>query len=157
MARERMSRGDLLLLVAVLAAFGIVDAAYLTYQWYEAAAHTWCDFDPFWNCTAVRTSIYASLGGVVPTALVGAAGFAILMVLAVLALRGVEKVGPWSVGRWLLAFAALGGILGVGLTLVEIFVIQAICILCLLGFILDLGILGVAVLAGRAGEPDVAG
>jgi len=157
MARERMSRGDLLLLIAVLAAFGIVDAAYLTYQWYEAAAHTWCDIDPFWSCTAVRTSVYASIGGVVPTALVGVAGFAIILVLAVLALRGFEKVGPWSVGRWLLAFAVLGGLIGVGLTLVEIFVIQAICILCVLGFALDLGILGAAVLIRRTREPDVAG
>jgi uncharacterized membrane protein len=135
-----MSRGDLLILVAVLAVFGIVDAAYLTYQWYEAATATWCDLSSYFSCTRVRASPFAAVGGI-PTATVAVVGFLILLILAVLAFRGVEMLGPWSVDRWLLVFAGIGALLGLVLTLIEIFVILAICILCVVGFGIDLGVL----------------
>lgn len=147
------SRGDLLLFIAVLAAFGIADSAYLTWQWYEAADATWCDISSYFSCTAVRESAYAAVAGI-PTAWVGVGGFAILLGLAVHALRGGGTIGPWSTDRWLLLFAGLGAAAGVGLTLIEIFVIQAICILCVVGFGLDLGILGVALLLVRSPGPD---
>lgn len=143
MARGGFSRGDLLVLVAVLALFGVADSAYLTWQWYEAANATWCDLGSYFSCSRVRESLYAAVGGI-PTAVVGVAGFAILLGLAVLAIRGWEMLGPWSVGRWIFRLAFLGGALGLFLTLLEVFVIQAICILCVLGFALDLGILGAA-------------
>lgn len=142
------ARGDALLLIAVLAAFGVVDAGYLTYQWYEAAESSWCDLDSYWSCTAVRESPWASVGGV-PTAFVGVGGFAILLGLAVAALRGTADLGPWPTERWILLFGILGAAVGAGLTLVEVFVIQAICILCVIGFALDLGILGLAALLVR--------
>jgi len=143
MAREGLSRGDLLLLVAVLAAFGIADSLYLTWQWYDTASASWCDLDTYFSCTKVRESTFAAIGGV-PTAIVGVAGFAILLSLGLLALRGRDALGPWPTTRWLLAFASSGAAIGLGLTLVEVFVIQAICILCVLGFALVLGILAVA-------------
>ncbi|MEK6988050.1 MAG: vitamin K epoxide reductase family protein [Candidatus Thermoplasmatota archaeon] len=135
-----LSRGDLLLLIAVLAVFGAADAAYLTWQWYEAASSSWCDLSSYFSCSRVRASEFSSVGGI-PTALIAVAGFLILLVLVVLAFRGVELLGPWSLDRWLLVFAGIGALLGLGLTLVEIFVIAAICILCVIGFAIDLGIL----------------
>ncbi len=149
MAREPMSRGDLLLLIAVLAAFGIVTSAYLAWQWYEAATSSWCDLGSYFSCTKVRESPYAAVAGI-PTAVVGVVGFAILFILAALALRGIGRIGPWSLDRWFLFFAILGALTGIGLTFVEIFVIQAICILCVLGFVLDLGILGLAAILVRS-------
>ncbi len=152
----KLSRGDVLLLIALLAVFGLVDALYLTYLWVEAATSSWCDLSAFFNCTTVAHSGWASIGGVVPTALVGAAGFAILLALAILGLRGRERVGPWTVDRWLLAFAAVGSLLGLALTFAELFDIRAVCILCAIGFALDLGILALADLppaqAGEGGE-----
>jgi len=139
-----LSRGDRLLFILVLAVFGGVDAAYLTYEWYAHATASWCDIDPFWNCSKVRESSWSAIGGV-PTATIGLAGFAILAALAVLALRGRERIGPLSTILWIIVFAILGASIGVVLTLVEIFVIRAICILCMLGFVLDLAILGLAV------------
>lgn len=141
MARLSLSRGDVLLLVASLAVFGIVVSGYLAWQWYAAASAPWCDIDPYLSCSKVRESPYAAVAGI-PTAWVGVLGFAILLALAVLSLRGAETLGPWTTDRWLLLFASLGAAIGVGLTLIEIFVIEAICILCVLGFALDLGILG---------------
>ena len=140
MAREPMPRGDLLLLATVLAGFGVITSAYLTWQWYEAATSSWCDLNQVFSCTKVRESPYAAVAGI-PTATVGVAGFAILLVLGALEFRGTERLGPWAVDRWLLAFAALGSAIGVGLTLIEVFVIQAICILCVIGFALSAGIL----------------
>ena len=148
MAREGLSRGDLLLLIAVLSAFGIATSAYLAYQWYEAASSSWCDIDAFFSCSTVRESPYAAIGGV-PTAFLGVGGFAILFALAGAGLRGRDPIGPWSVDRWLLLFALIGAGAGMGLTLIEIFVIQAICILCAIGFALDLGILAAAVALAR--------
>ena len=143
MAREAFSRGDLLLFVAVLAVAGAAVSAYLTYEWYAAFGSSVCDLNNYFNCSAVGQSAYSSFAGI-PTATVGLAGFLILLVLAVGAFRGLERIGPWSVDRWLLVFASLGALVGLGLTLIEIFVIHAICIFCALGFAIDLGILTLA-------------
>jgi len=139
-----LSRGDRLLLVAALAGFGVLNAAYLMWQWYAAASDSWCDLDAYFSCTKVRDSPWSAIGGI-PTATVGLAGFAVLVGLAGLALRGTERLGPWSLDRWLLLFALAGAAVGAGLTVVEVFVIQAICVLCVFGFALDLAILGLAV------------
>ena len=146
-----MSRGDLLLLVAVLAAFGVVNSLYLTYQWYDAASSTWCDVSSYFSCTKVRESPYAAIGGI-PTATVGIVGFAILLALSVFGLRGRPTLGPWLTDHWLVGFAAVGVGVGTGLTLIEILVIQAICILCIVAFMLGLGIFAAALnLARRSG------
>jgi uncharacterized membrane protein len=154
MPRERMSRGDLYLFVAVFAVFGIVDAAYLAWEKLAAANATWCDISTYFNCTDVRTSAYSSFAGI-PTATVGLVGFLILLVFAIIAFRGVERIGPWPVDSWILLFAILGAFVGFGLTLIEVFVIEAVCILCVIGFGLDLGVLVAAVaLVRRARQPD---
>src|SRR3989304_9870015 len=86
-AKERMSPGDLLLLTATLAVFGIATSAYLTWQWYEAANRTWCDLDAFFSCTKVRESPFSAVAGL-PTAFVGVAGFGILPALPGVSLPG---------------------------------------------------------------------
>ena len=145
----RLSIGDRLMLIASLAAFGAVDAGYLVYEWYTPS--TWCDVNDVFSCTKVRESIWSSVAGI-PTATVGLVGFAVLLALAVLALRGTDQIGPWTTFRWLLMFAILGAAIGVGLTLVEVFVIHAVCLLCALGFGLDLVILGLAWTLPRADQ-----
>ena len=139
----RLASGDKLLLIAVLAAAGTVVALYLTWYYYNPSP--WCTFSPGWDCEKVRNSVFGNVGGI-PTATVGVAGFAIMLALAVLPFRGVERVGPWTTDRWLLVFAIMGALIGLGLTIVEIFVIESICVLCLVGWFLDLGILGLAVM-----------
>ena len=149
MSRSRMSRGDQLLLVAVLAAAGVFVAAYLTYEWFDAFRSSICDIGSYISCSAVGTSPYAAVAGI-PTSTVGLVGFLLLLVFSMAGLRGSEALGPWSVDTWILALALVGAFVGLGLTFIEIFVIQAICILCAAGFALDLGILAVAVQLRRA-------
>ena len=144
MAREALSRGDLLLLASVLAAAGVGVSALLTWQWFTGGGSSACDITNFFSCTAVRESPYASFAGI-PTASVGLAGFVILLALSMAGFRGVESLGPWSVDAWLLLFAVLGALAGLALSLVEVFVIDAVCVFCASGFALDLGVLAVAV------------
>lgn len=144
----RFSRGDLLLLTALLALFGIVVSAYLAWQWYAAAGASWCDLGSYFSCSRVRESPYAAVAGV-PTATVGVVGFGILLSLAGLALRGRERVGPWTTPRWIVVFAAVGAGIGAILTVIEVAVIQAVCVLCVLAFVLDLAILGIGLLLAR--------
>lgn len=148
MAREPLSRGDLLVLAAILAVAGTVVAAYLTYEHFVSYASSVCDINDFWSCSAVGNSPYGALAGI-PTSSIGLAGFLVLFGLTVAAFRGTTRIGPWSVDRWLLVFAIVGALIGFGLTLIEIFLIHAICILCATGFGLDLGILGVALVLRR--------
>ncbi len=143
MPRQALSRGDLLLLAIVFSVAGALVAAYLTYEWYVAFGSSFCDINSYFSCRTVGGSVFGSFAGV-PTATVGLGGFLILFVLAVLALRGRNRVGPWSIDAWILGFAGLGAAIGLGLTFIEIFVIEAVCILCATGFALDLGVLAVA-------------
>jgi len=140
----QLSRGDLLVLVALLAVFGLADSAYLTWEWYGSEGAPWCDLNAYFSCSRVRESPYATVAGV-PTAWIGVLGFAVLFLVAFLGLRA-DSLGPWPPERWLLGFSIVGAVLGLGLTVIEIAVIQAICVLCLFGFALDLGILTTAAL-----------
>lgn len=148
MARERLSRGDLLLLAAIFAAGGAAVAAYLTYEKLVSFASSFCDVNDYFNCTTVGGSAYAAIGGV-PTATIGLAGFLVLLGLCVAAFRGTSRIGPWAVDFWILLFASLGALVGLGLTIIEIVVIHAVCLLCAAGFALDLGILATAVVLRR--------
>lgn len=148
MTRESFSRGDLLLLTAIFSAAGAAVAAYLAYEWYAAFNSSVCDINSYFSCRAVGQSSYASIAGV-PTALVGLGGFVILLGLSLGAFRGVERIGLWSTDSWILLFASLGALVGLGLSYLEVFVIQAVCILCATGFALDLGILAVAAVLRR--------
>ena len=148
MAREGLSRGDLLLLGAVLSVAGAGISAYLTWEWYAASNSTVCDISNYFSCSTVRQSSYSSFLGI-PTATVGLAGFVILLAMFVMAFRGRSHLGGSLIDTWILLFAVLGGLVGLGLFMIEGFVIQAICLFCLSGFALDLGILAIAVVLRR--------
>lgn len=150
MAREPFSRADLQLFGAILSVAGLADAAYLVWEWYAGATAQVCDINNYFSCSRVRDSVFASLWGV-PTAWVGFAGFLILLSLFLLAFRGTERLGPWTADAWLVIFASLGALTGLGLSLIEVFVIQAVCLFCAAGFGLDLGILAIAVVLRRSG------
>lgn len=123
-------------------------SAFLTLQFYTGLGSGACTINVFWNCETVRNSPWSSFAGI-PTAGAGLGGFVLLLALSVLGLRGVDALGPLSLDDALLAFAVLGALLGSVLTLVEIVVIGAICIFCLSGFVLDLGVLGAAITVRR--------
>ena len=144
-----LTRGDLLVLVAVFAGFGTFDSAYLAWEWYSSASAPWCDLNAYFSCSRVRESPYSALAGV-PTAWIGVTGFTILLGLALFGLRA-DFLGPWRLEHWIRGFAITGLALGVGLTVLEVVVINAICVLCAFGLLLDLAILGAVTLVRSAG------
>lgn len=152
MAGTGFSRADLFLLAAILAVAGVAVSAFLTLQFYTGLGAGACTVNVFWNCETVRNSPFSSFLGI-PTAAMGLGGFVILLAISVLGLRGVARLGPLSLDAWFLGFAILGALIGLGLTLVEILVIGAICIFCLSGFVLDLGVLWAAMMARRTSRP----
>jgi uncharacterized membrane protein len=148
MAAGGMSRGDLLLLALVLAVGGAVNAAYLTWQWFAEAGSSWCDVGTYFSCSRVRDSAFSSVAGI-PTATVGLVGFAVLAGLALVDLQGRARIGSFRTDSLLLAFAVAGALIGVGLSVIEVAVIGAVCLLCALGFALDVGILAIAIVLFR--------
>lgn len=148
MPRESFSRADLALFGALLSLAGLADATYLVWEWYASATAQVCDINNYFSCSRVRDSVWASFNGI-PTAWVGFVGFLILLVLFVLVFRGRNRLGPWPVDAWLVLFASLGALTGLGLSLIEVLVIQAVCLFCAAGFGLDLGILALAVVMRR--------
>jgi len=142
-----LSRGDLLVLVAVLATAGTVDAAYLTGEWYTAAGASFCDVGSYFSCSRVRESPF-SVGGV-PTALIGVIGFGLILAVSTSLFLGRIRIGRMDLNRGLAVLAGIGAMIGLGLSLIEVFVIQAVCLLCAAGFALDLGILGLALAMQR--------
>jgi uncharacterized membrane protein len=148
MARSELTRGDLWLLTTVLAGFAVADAAVLTAQWYAPGSGAWCDLGTYFSCSRVRESPFASVGGV-PVAAMALVGFALLLGLAVAGLFGRGTAGPLRVSRALFLLAAAGTVIGIALTAIEVFVIRSVCVLCAIGFGLDLGILAIAVSLDR--------
>ncbi len=149
MAREPLSRADLLLFGALLSVVGVADSAYLVWEWYATPLGPQvCDINNYFSCSTVRDSVWASFYGI-PTAWIGFLGFVVLLALFLLAFRGMDRLGPWTVDTWLVGFAAIGALVGLVLSYLEVFEIHAICLFCVAGFALDLGVLALAVILRR--------
>lgn len=148
MSEAPISRGDLLGLVVLLSLAGVAVSGYLTWQWYESAGSSWCDFSSYFSCSRVRESPFAAVSGI-PTSVVGVAGFLVLLALSSLIFVGRTAIGPVPIAPALLTFAGVGAAIGAGLTVIEVFVIQAVCLLCALGFAIDLVILGIVFILWR--------
>lgn len=149
MTRDALTSGDLWVFAAFLAVFGVADAGVLTWQWYAPAQAAWCDFGSYFSCSRVRESAFAAIGSL-PVATVGLAGFVALFGIATVRLAGAERVGPFRTSTVVVALAGAGAVIGARLTVVEVFVIESICVLCVIGFAFDLGILGLAWRLSRA-------
>lgn len=114
------------LLIPGLAVLGLGVSAYLAYV---EISHTAAVCGPVGECNVVQTSRYAQIAGV-PVAVLGLINY-----LGVLALWAVQRSG---VGRWarpaslaLLGLALAGVLFSIYLTLLELFVIHAVCMWCL--------------------------
>jgi uncharacterized membrane protein len=88
-----------------------------------------CTFTETISCDKVLASPYAEIGGV-PVALIGLMGFAILCLLAAWRLWVPER-SPRNLPAVLALGAGLGLCFELGMTWVEVFIIQALCPYCL--------------------------
>lgn len=112
--------------IPLLAVLGLAVSTYLAYV---EISHVAAVCGPVGECNVVQSSQYAQIAGL-PVAVLGQLNY-----VAVLVLWMVQRTGT---GRWarpaalgLLALALLGVLFSIYLTLLEIFVIHAVCIWCL--------------------------
>ncbi len=117
---------NLQILSAMLAAIGVADSAYLSYTKLTHSA-IMCGIG---ECDVVNASPYSSIVGI-PVAFLGLLGYSALFLLAAWALAA-----PASAPYWLpdlrLFTAFVGWLFAAYLTALELFVIHAICIWCVL-------------------------
>ena len=109
-------------LAAMLALAGLGVATYLAVVHY---AHQPIACSSIGDCELVNSSRYAKVGGI-PVALVGAASYAMLAVLA--AAAWLRRDAMLLLGAWALALAAF--VFSMYLTYIELRVLYAICVYC---------------------------
>ncbi len=121
-------------LIPLLAALGLSVALYLTYIETTPEASAICG--PVGNCNAVQKSPYAMLFGVLPVALLGAAGYVGMLAAWALAhWRQRPRAARWG---YPLLFGAsfFGTAFSAYLTYLEPFVIRAVCMWCITSAVL---------------------
>lgn len=113
-------------LIPLLAVLGLGVAGYMAYI---EITHVAAVCGPVGECNVVQTSQYATIAGI-PVAVLG-----LIFYLAVPVLWAVQR---YTVGKWarpaalaLLGLAVFGVLFSIYLTLLEIFVIHAVCMWCL--------------------------
>ncbi len=113
-------------LIPILAVLGLIVAGYMAYI---EITHVEAVCGPVGECNVVQTSQYAQIAGI-PVAVLG-----LVFYLATLVLWAVQRSGA---GRWarpaalvLLGASLFGVIFSIYLTVLELFVIHAVCMWCL--------------------------
>lgn len=134
------------MVAAVLALLGLLDAGYLSLERLLGATGSLvCPIGG--GCVTVQSSVYATLLGV-PVAFIGVAGYATLLVLALLSLSS-DRIAGVRVSTLLLALASVGVLFALYLSYLQVGVIGALCFWCVVSALLELGIWGMALLDRR--------
>jgi uncharacterized membrane protein/thiol-disulfide isomerase/thioredoxin len=113
-------------LIPILAVLGLIVAGYMAYI---EITHVEAVCGPVGECNVVQTSQYATIAGI-PVAVLG-----LIFYFAVLVLWAVQRsaAGKWArpAALALLGMAVFGVLFSIYLTLLELFVIHAVCMWCL--------------------------
>ena len=118
---------------ALLSLLGLLDAAYLALERVTGGPIA-CPVGG--GCETVQSSAYALLFGV-PVAFIGVAGYALLLVVALLSLQAYNLSGI-SLDALLLASASIALVAGIYFMYLQVAVIGAICFWCAMAALLDL-------------------
>ena len=132
----------LMLAIALFAVFGVVVSSVSLYDHFATSKTSFCDLGQSFNCDLVNRSEYSTLAGL-PVALIGIAGYLILLSLATVYREKAET-------PLMLLLASLAGLaFALRLTYIEARVLYAWCILCLssLATILAIAALSCLILA----------
>jgi uncharacterized membrane protein len=118
----------------ILAAVGLLDSLYLSYI---KLTNQTASCDLIGDCEKVNNSRYAVIGGV-PIAVLGAAGFLLILVLLYLDRPGAGE--PETVRFALFGVTLAGTLYSIYLTYLELFVLEAICPFCALSAVVMVGL-----------------
>jgi len=144
--------GTVLRLILVLSLVGLAVSGYLTYVHYNRAEGV-CPIGG--GCFDVWDSEYAEILGI-PVALIGFLGYIALFGMSYLRLYYPDLGIAENFPTYMLLISITGGAFSIYLTLIEIFVIQAICDWCFSAFLVMMAILGLlayGILKGRDEKP----
>jgi uncharacterized membrane protein len=119
--------------IALLSLLGLLDAAYLALERLTGGPLV-CPIGG--GCETVQSSSYALLFGI-PVSFIGVAGYALLLIVAMLSLHH-DSVGGVALELLLLALASIALLAGVYFVYLQIAVIGAICFWCMIAALLDL-------------------
>lgn len=148
----------LLITIGILALAGVVVSAYALWQHYAPLGSAFCNLGETFSCDLVNKSAFSEVFGI-PVALIGILGYVGIGALAVVAysmvspplpegVRGqVSNVQCQTLIRLLLLASLAGLAFSLSLTYVELFIIGAICVLCITSQALILMITILAVFA----------
>jgi uncharacterized membrane protein/glutaredoxin len=125
-APDRATKPGLGMAVPVLCIVGLGVAAYLAYVEVTQATAV-CG--PVGDCNSVQQSEYARLFGILPIGILGMAGYAMIFV-AWLVMQSSKRMAR-NVSMVLLALTFFGTFFSIYLTILELFVIRAVCAWCL--------------------------
>lgn len=143
---------------ALVALFGLIDAAYLTIHHYRPSVSLSCPVGGG-SCETVQTSAWSTFppgGSGVPVALIGVMGYAVLFVLALLVVQR-DRVGPVALPSLLLLVASGGLAFSLYLTFLQLAVIGAVCFWCAMSALFELAIWVAAFVDWRAWCREQAG
>jgi uncharacterized membrane protein len=131
---ERLHR---LLLIGII--IGLAFSIYASIEVEYPAAQGVCSVNSYISCAAVDTSGHTSIGPV-PDFVVGLAGFLLLLAFDLPLLRTYDVRYLYGV----LGLATIGAVVAVGLGSIEVFVIHAVCPICLGAYLSDAFVLAMA-------------
>lgn len=140
-----MRKPYLLAIFILVSVVGLADASYLTYQHYAKIIPPCPAYLPFFDCGAVLTSQYATIGSV-PIALVGTIHYALLTLLAILALYFQKK----TLLKLIFILTAVALLFSAYLVYLQLFVLEAICFYCTLSALVSLILFIVALVLCRS-------
>lgn len=118
----------------------LLDTGYLIYLHYKPTATEWCKFGEKFDCDIVNKSIYAEIFDI-PVAVLGFGAYLILFALAWVVRKKIgsphgasiilSKVQSGTMLWLMFALTAVGVLFSGYLTYIELFVLGAICIFCI--------------------------
>lgn len=120
------------LMTPILALAGLGVALYLTYVETQSVQAI-CG--PVGDCNAVQNSRYATLFGVLPVGVLGAIGYLAILVAWLVGRFAPGRIKSYS-GPAIFTMALLGTIYSIYLTYLELLVIRAVCIWCLISAVI---------------------
>lgn len=149
LVREPLTQPWVPLASLVLAVAGLAVAGYLTVEHFTASTTLACPNTGTWNCLTVTTSEQSRVFGI-PVAPLGLGYFAALLALVVPA--AWRSQSP-AIRLARLALAASGVIFAAYLVIVELFVLDAICLWCTAAHALAVALFGVIALGTAYADP----
>jgi dihydroorotate dehydrogenase subfamily 2 len=133
----RKRRDIILIFLLILAAAGIIDSAYLTYEHFAVDSSVTCGFGIFNECGRVLQSVYSVVYGI-PLALFGFIYYSTLFA----ALTAITLKDSKLVKFLLLILTPIGVLTSLYLVYLQFFILNALCLYCMLSAIISLTLFG---------------